>query len=84
MVDIDWTEPPAARGRSGYHYFTDTVREALRERPGVWARIATDRTSSNAALTRRNPEFEFTSRSRFTPEGRRWDIYARYVGKAAA
>lgn len=84
MPDIEWVEPPLPGGNGSHFYFTEEVRRQLRQRPGVWARVATGRTASNSALSRRHPEFEFTTRSKVKGDERTFDVYARYVGPGVA
>lgn len=82
-IEIVWADPPqVARGE----VLPEPVQEALKRRPGHWAKIATRSSNSLVAkLTERFPHYEFTYR---TKRGLKHnevvkvgvDIYARWMG----
>jgi hypothetical protein len=83
MADIEFMDPPGRRRRSAAPHHE--IAEALRARPGVWARVLEDVAHSTAGLIsdgnlvayRPPGSFEATSRK----NGKRSDVYARYVGE---
>lgn len=82
---ITFENPPAdRRGRHGKDW--DAVADALRARPGEWALVATTSPSLSAeikngrrAAFRPPGAFESTVRK----NGKKHDIYVRYVGEGA-
>jgi hypothetical protein len=83
MADIEFVDPPA-QGRRIKHPHAAIV-QALKARPGTWARVITDAPHSITDRMTRGElkpyrpvgSFEATARK----NGDRWDIYARYVGE---
>jgi hypothetical protein len=69
---MEWIDPPPPHRT----YFDEAVRSELRANPGKWACIARGKSSPNGGLSRRYPEYQFTSRS----HNDQHDVYARYVG----
>lgn len=68
--------PKRVAPRSKY----SAVREAVRQNPGKWARVAEDVTWEAAhALRRRNPGFEVTIRGS-SRNLRRGELWMRYTG----
>lgn len=83
---IVWQDPPE-RPHGGARRRWAPILDVLRDRPGVWALIATDVSVSIApAITAgriggvNRGEFEATLRG--TEGGRAAELYARYVGGA--
>jgi hypothetical protein len=63
------------------------VRQALRERPGEWARVATNASRTISVIFPRADGFETTVRKTVSDaprDARVYDIYARYVGSKEA
>lgn len=82
-IEIVWVDPPAvARGE----VMPEAVQEALKRRPGHWARIATRSSSSLVTkLAPRFPQYEFTYRKKRALRNNEVvkvgiDIYARWMG----
>lgn len=86
MLDIKWEEPPAD-GRRQTRW--DLVAAALRERPGEWAMVKENTSSSTAVnislgrLISFRPAGAFEARSVKAAKegGERRDVYARFVGE---
>ncbi|HET6916873.1 MAG TPA: hypothetical protein VFH56_12355 [Acidimicrobiales bacterium] len=88
---IKWAEPPSdGRARRSDQTDWSAIADALRARPGEWALIQQDVSTSVASQVRRGyykgftpGEFEAVSRSRAEYSKWRGDIYARYIGTEA-
>jgi hypothetical protein len=87
MTDIEWREPPpdgrGNNGRQGGHEKHAAIAAELQSRPGEWAQIAADTSSSYGRLRRYRA---YQPASAFEIVGRQsrlghWDVYARYVGE---
>lgn len=85
MTEIVWQDPPPMPGARGQY---PAIAAALRARPGEWALVRSDVSEAIAWQIRRGviqaflPPGTFEARSVIT-EGRKADIYARYVGGEA-
>lgn len=83
---IEWaTPPPPIAGRKA-SIMTDQIVSAVRDRPGEWALIFKNASSSKSSAVRgyvaRHPEFEMTSRTvTKAPAPLAFDVYLRYVGE---
>jgi hypothetical protein len=83
MADIEFVEPPGSGRATRYRH--REIAEALKAKPGVWARVLTDVSriyttrigQAHAHEYRPAGSFEATARR----NGDRFDIYARYVGE---
>ena len=88
MSDLKWQDPPAARGRlGGKEVFTGAIRAALRANPGKWAVVHTSHHTANATTwkVRHGADgFEFTQRTVFGSDPKRYDVYARFNPEAVA
>ena len=72
--------PPAQSGRPSV--MTDEVKAALRARPGEWAivhRVAHTGWAASAARNHRG--FAFAMRTSPGDDGKKYDVYARFVGE---
>jgi hypothetical protein len=83
MADIEFMDPPGKTPRGPAPH--REIAEALKARPGLWARVLEDVAQSTPGLIRNGllvahrpaGSFEATARK----NGDRWDIYARYIGE---
>lgn len=84
MSAVEWMDPPPSRRSSdhdrGLNTFTDAVVDALRERPGRWARV-----DSQVSNTRGNGWQQAAGRKRCqavvrTTDSGLVDVYARWRG----
>ncbi len=77
--ELIWEDPPAKYSQRARSIFTVEVEEALRARPGEWARIAVTKSGATASsLNQRYADFEFCMRR--MPDGKGHGIYARCIG----
>lgn len=91
MENIQWQEPPAARGKSYPKGVYVAIAEALRENPGQWAVVSEDAQGNLASFINRGkvkgfaPAGSFEAVSRVNPgytsrNNMRATIYARFIG----
>jgi hypothetical protein len=86
MTELEWREPPPSRRGKHSAGKGAATAAALRQRPGVWARISQDGNSGTAIAIKSgkasafSPGGSFEAVTRKRPDGN-FDIYARYVGE---
>lgn len=85
MTEIEWKNPPASRsGPNGFDW--RGVADALRARPGEWALVRKDTSSTHATYIKQArivafaPAGSFDARSVQVGDGKA-DIYARFIGE---
>lgn len=81
-MTIEWKTPPTKPGRD-YKIGPENqeIIDTLKGNRGQWALIKTDTYPNVTAWWKKLPGFEARS-TRIGKTNGKWDVYARYVGKA--
>jgi hypothetical protein len=85
MADIEFVDPPpASRGNRATSRHNE-IDNALRARPGEWARVMTGVAANGSSYIRYARTLAYAPAGSFearaVKNGERHDIYARYVGE---